>query len=228
MASGYTKAALLQKLDTAAQDIATFYQHGFINYRGRTTDTGELYTEVIAAWCLADLPRFAAIPRLRRKAGYKTATHDGQTPRAESNREEERIAMAMFRQGTLPCVGKVLDYQTPLKNRRTDRAGKIDLLAFDGHVLRILELKAPDSTETMLRCVLEGHTYLQTVDAEKLLADFSLPPDTPLKACPFVFYGSVQWQEMQEERPCLKHLMAQLDSRPFYIREIQNRYTVEE
>lgn len=136
--------------------------------------------------------------------------------------------MAMFRQGALPGAGRVLDYQTPLKGRRADHAGKIDLLAYDGRAVRILELKAPDSTETMLRCVLEGETYRRTVDAEKLLADFGLPPATPVRASPLVFYGGVQWQEMQEDRPCLKQLMARLDSRPLYIKEVQNHYTVEE
>ena len=83
--------------------------------------------------------------------------------------------MEIFRQGFLSDVGRVIDYQTPLKNRRSDKAGKIDLLSYDGISVRILELKEPDSDETMLRCVLEGYTYMKTVDGKRLINDFELP-----------------------------------------------------
>ena len=46
----------------------------------------------------------------------------------------------MFRQKEISYVGEILDYQTPLKNKRSDEAGKIDLLSYDGRILRILEL----------------------------------------------------------------------------------------
>lgn len=79
-----------------------------------------------------------------------------------------------------------------------DTAGKIDLLSYDGRVLRILELKKPDSEETMLRCVLEGYTYMKTVDGEKLLGEWKFPEDTTIKASPFVFRNGAQHQEMME------------------------------
>ena len=111
----------------------------------------------------------------------------------------------------------MIDYQTPLKNKREDEAGKIDLLAYDGTTLRILELKKPDSVETMLRCVLEGYTYLKTANIAKLLEDFKLPSDTIVNACPFVFKNGEQHSEMMEQRPHLKRLMDLLDSKPYYI-----------
>ena len=51
----YTKGALLQKIEQAAQDISNFYQQDFVNYRGRTSDTSELYTELVAEWCTGHL-----------------------------------------------------------------------------------------------------------------------------------------------------------------------------
>lgn len=80
-------------------------------------------------------------------------------------------------------IGKIIDYQTPLKDIQTDKAGKIDLLAYNENekTLRILELKKLDSKETMLRCVLEAYTYLKIVDKAKLLKDFGLPKNTKLK-----------------------------------------------
>ena len=133
--------------------------------------------------------------------------------------------MALYRQGqqtALPMLGKVLDYQTPLKNKRSDRAGKIDLLAYNGKVLRLLELKEPNSLETMLRCTLEGFTYLRTVNQKKLLEDWGLPSDTRVSVCPLVFSGGLQYREMQENRPFLKQLAVLLDSHPLYLSPLRD------
>ena len=125
-------------------------------------------------------------------------------------------------------IGNIIDYQTPLKNKRTDIAGKIDLLSYDGNCLRVLELKKPFSDETMLRCVLEGYTYLKTVDAAKLLDNFELPANTKVVACPFVFKYGKQYQAMLEKRPHLYKLMEMLESKPYYIIKQDNLYIVEE
>lgn len=225
---GYTRAQILLRLEELSLQMSLFYQKSCINYRGRTTDTKEYYTEVIAGWLTEHLDLLENIKTISRRASYRVEGHDGIPEDPKSNREEELIAMAMKRQGCLPLVGQILDYQTPLKSTKTDKAGKIDLLSYDGSTLHILELKEPDSKETMLRCVLEGYTYLKTADKAKLLADFGLPAETKVAACPFVFYGGVQWEEMQQERPCLRRLMALLDSKPYYITKEENLYKVEE
>ena len=94
--------------------------------------------------------------------------------------------------------------------------------------MRILELKEPDSYETMLRCVLEGYTYMKTVDVKRLIKDFGLSEDVRIQACPLVFKGGLQWQEMQEERPNLRKLMKILNSTPFYLEKVNNKYNVME
>ncbi len=213
----YTREETIRRLEESKRDIPLIYRESVVNYRGKTMDTGEYYTEVAAEWLLDHLELFAQIKTITRGASYRVAGHDGIPMRLDSNRGEELIAMAMKRQGVLPIVGRILDYQTPLKNERDERAGKIDLLAYDGATLRILELKAPESTETMLRCVLEGYTYSKIADRAKLLSDFDLPADTAVEACPFVFRGGEQWDEMQHDRPRLKKLIAALNCRPFYI-----------
>ena len=225
---GYTREQIRLRLDELSSNMSLFYKRGCINYRGKTTDTKEYYTEVISEWLLEHLDLLAQIKPITRRSSYLVEGHDGIPDHPDSNREEELIAMAMKRQGSLPPVGQILDYQTPLKSVQTDKAGKIDLLAYDGTTLRILELKEPDSKETMLRCVLEGYTYLKTVDKAKLLADFGLPADTEVKACPFVFREGFQWNEMQQGRPYLKRLMDELDSKPFYVDIENGKYTVTE
>ena len=80
----------------------------------------------------------------------------------------------------------------------------------------------------MLRCVLEGYTYLRTVDKMKLLLDFELPEDTIVKASPFVFREKEQWREWMEKRPKLLKLMEELDSKAYFIEDMERKYIVTE
>ena len=229
---GYTRNEIRALCAEAFRNRSTFYKNDFINYRGRTADTKEYYTEVVAEFLCEHIGDYAdGIERISRGYSYKTEGHDGIYDPA-SNREEEKIAMQIFTQsrthGAFDWIGTIEDYQTPLKATAEDEAGKIDLLSFDGQVMRILELKKPDSKETMLRCVLEGFTYLKTADHNKLISDFGYDPaKVIMKASPFVFYGSAQHREMAQSRPHLRKLMSLLDSKPFYIIENEN-YTVVE
>lgn len=228
----YTRENIINKCEKAFEDIKTFYKQSFINFGGKTTDTNEYYTEVIAEFLTDNLDEYIhGIPKIIRESSYKTPTHTGEFDET-TPREEEKIAMEMFNQskdGTpYNLIGNIIDYQTPLKNKRTDIAGKIDLLSYDGNCLRVLELKKPFSDETMLRCILEGYTYLKIVDTAKLLDNFELPANTKVVACPFVFKYGKQYQEMLEKRPYLFKLMTMLESKPYYIVKQDNVYIVEE
>lgn len=229
---GYTRSDIRVQCEKAFRNKSTFYKQGFINYRGKTTDTKEYYTEVVAEFLCEHLSDYMdGIECISRKSSYKTEGHDGIYDPG-SNREEEKIAMQIFAQsrdhGELDLIGMIEDYQTPLKSTADNEAGKIDLLSFDGRVMRILELKKPDSKETMLRCVLEGFTYMKTADCDKLILDFGYDPaNVVIKASPFVFYGGEQYKEMSQPRPHLRKLMALLDSKPYYIIENDNFVVVE-
>lgn len=229
---GYTRNDILRKCHNAFDDVKTFYKQPFINYNGKTDDTDEYYTEVVAEFLCNNISEFVNdIPLITRETSYKTEGHDGEFDK-DTPREEERIAMEMFKQSKRDLrydfIGDIIDYQTPLKNRRSDVAGKIDLLSYDGNTLHILELKKPDSDESMLRCVLEGFTYMHTVDKDKLLEDFQLPQNTILKASPLVFKDKFQYYQMTEKRPHLFRLMKLLDSIPYYISKKNNIYVVGE
>ena len=149
------------------------------------------------------------------------------------------IAMKLFdfsqNQGKVfDIIGKIIDYQTPLKNVRGDKAGKIDLLAYNENenenkiekTLRILKLKRPDSEETMLRCVLEAYTYLKVVDKAKLLKDFGLPEDTILKTCPFVFFNGKQHQDLKDGGENLENLIGKLGIEVIYLEEKDGEYSI--
>lgn len=230
----YSKDEIIKKLEVAKSEMWKFYSQDFVNYRGKTSDKErDYYTEIIAKWLLDNIELFNDIKMISRENSYKVDSHDGKNKDNDSNREEEKIAMKLFHssqnQGKVfDIIGKIIDYQTPLKNVQTDKAGKIDLLAYNESkkTLRILELKKPDSEETMLRCVLEAYTYLKVVDKAKLLKDFGLPENTKIKACAFVFYGGEQHQEMQKNKENLGELIKKLDIEIIYLKEENGEYSV--
>ena len=229
MGKKYSKKEILEEI----QDMRNFYKRKVVNYRGTTSDSKEYYTEVVAEWILKNICLFDYIKPITREKSYKVDSHDGKNKDNDSNREEEKIAMKLFyssqNQGKVfDVIGKIIDYQTPLKDIQTDKAGKIDLLAYNEEekILRILELKKPDSEETMLRCVLEAYTYLKVVDKAKLLKDFGLPKNTKIKACPFVFYGKEQYKEMQKNKDNLGKLIEKLGIEIIYLKEENGEYSV--
>ena len=237
--STYSKDEIIKKLEVAKSEMWKFYSQDFVNYRGKTSDKeGYYYTEIIAKWLLNNIELFNDIKMISRENSYKVDSHDGKIKNEKSGREEEIIAMKLFdfsqNQGKVfDIIGKIIDYQTPLKNVQTDKAGKIDLLAYNEKenpkTLRILELKKLDSKETMLRCVLEAYTYLKVVDKAKLLKDFGLPENTKIKACPFVFYGKEQYKEMQaikDDRENLGKLIEKLGIEVIYLKEENGEYSI--
>ena len=232
--STYSKNEIIKKLEVAKSEMWKFYSQDFVNYRGKTSDKErDYYTEIIAKWLLDNIELFNDIKMISRENSYKVDSHDGKIKNKDSRREEEIIAMKLFdfsqNQGKVfDIIGKIIDYQTPLKNVQTDDVGKIDLLAYNESkkTLRILELKKPDSKETMLRCVLEAYTYLKILDKTKLLKDFELPEDTVIKACPFVFYGKEQYREMQQDREHLKDLIEKLGIEVIYLEEKNGEYSI--
>jgi len=233
MAIKYSKNEILEMIENAKFDIRSFYKQDFVNYAGKTKDSKEYYTEIIAEWLLSHVDLFNKIKLINREGSYRIESHDGKIINQESNRAEEKIAMKLFdysqNKGEIfDKIGKIIDYQIPLKNIQTDDAGKIDLLAYneDTDTLRILELKKSDSKETMLKCLLEVYTYLKIVNKVKLLKDFGLPKDTIVKASPLVFFEGMQYKEMQEDRKNLKKLMEKMEIEPVYLIEENGKYKV--
>ena len=224
MAKGYKKEEIINKLENL-KDISTLYKEDFINYRGDTTDTKEKYTEVIAEWLIKNFNLFDNIKKITRQSSYKVDTHDGKHNNQNSNRLEEIMAIEIFNQKSLNILGEVIDYQTPLKDKLGDEAGKIDIVSYDkdNKIVYLLELKREDSKETMLRCVLEIFTYSKTLDKDKFLEDFNLPKDTKIKASPLVFFNGSQYKEMAySDNKYLKDLIKKLEIELFYISKNNN------
>ena len=194
--SVYTKKEILDKCKEAIKGPKSFYNKKFINYLGRTSDTKEYYTEIVADFLYKNENVYEnGIKTVYRKRDYLTKSHTGKYKEKDNGKlSEENLAKKLFSISkgdsddfdyknfkSFDFIGKIIDYQTPLKAGKLSvkspekGVGKIDLLSYDekSKCLRILELKKEDNSESMLRCVLEAYTYLKMVDQNKLKKEFS-------------------------------------------------------
>lgn len=222
---GYQEKDIINKIMAASQDMNLFYSKNFVNFKGKTSDTNKVYTEVIAEYLCNNSALFSNMKSITRVKPYYVGIHTA-TYNSSSNRTEEIIAMQLAKLEHINGIGDILDYQVPLKNKQSDAAGKIDLLSYDAEndTVRILELKRPDSNETLLRCVLEGYTYKRLVDEKRLLLDFSAkdsridPNRTQVKASPLIFINSNPYKEWKDiSRKHIMNLMNSLDCQPITI-----------
>ena len=165
---------LQDEFGKAISDLNTFYSKDIVNCRYVTEDF-QWGTDYIAKLFLKGgyVRKFDDILAICRGAGKSynlRETHKCESLDNDTNRLEEKIAMKMRLQGYIDGIGEILDYQVPLKDEQSDKAGKIDLLAYDKKegILRILELKAPNNdNDSLLHCVLEGETYKRVLTNTK-------------------------------------------------------------
>ncbi len=194
----YTKTETIEKLKNIK--ISEIYNSAVINYKGLTTDTKEKYTEVVAKELLDNPSKynFDSIEKINRNRGYNVGTHDG-TYNDESNRREEIIAVKMY-SNKYPSIGKMLDYQVPLKDKKSTKAGKIDLISYndDDKKLYLIELKNDASVETLLRCVLEIVTYERQINKEKLVKDFNLDSEVEVVPAILIFEGTRPYEDRND------------------------------
>ena len=199
----YTKTEFIAMIQTALKAPDTLYNESCFNYTGEVG--GERYTEIAARELLTkdnlNILRFG-IQQINRK-NYKTASHEtlAKQPRPEgSDRDEEWIAKELYGK-MLNCIGKIIDFQTPLKSVRADAASKIDLLSYneDTKTAYMLELKKPESPETLLRCILEAFTYSMIINPPNLGRSFGLS-NVDLRPAILVFEDCQAYKDFHYKR----------------------------
>jgi len=172
----HTELLIRQRVEQclSGSGIGSLYKEKCMNWSGSVGK--EPYSEI----CAAALLDFGFVEKLKklqvitRTTGYVTPGHDGQP--TGTNRKEEDFAKALFRGKWFHCIGRVLDYQVPLKNKQDDKAGKIDLVSYcsDPATVFLIELKVKDGAkDTLLRAVLEIATYYQVLDRKKFCDDYN-------------------------------------------------------
>ena len=177
----YSKQTIEKVIKSSLVKIDTFYKEKINNYIGKTSDTKEYYSEIIAYEILNNLAPFEGIKKITRnskdKSYYTKSHHNGKISINEaSNRHEENYAKKLFNKKIEHNnLGKIIDFQIPLKDEKNDKAGKFDLMVFNEKTLTLylIELKYGGNQETLLRAILEIHTYCKIINHENLKNDFS-------------------------------------------------------
>ncbi len=176
----YKESIIKDKFDLAIKNIEVFYKQPLINYTSKITNTETFVSEFIAFEILKTPSFFDNIQPIKRESNGKSyltkSHHDGTfSINEKSNRHEEKFAKLLFdKNNNYSSLGKIIDFQVPLKDKQKDKAGKIDLISFDKNnsTLYLIELKYGENTETLLRAILEIYTYYKIVDEGKLKNDF--------------------------------------------------------
>jgi len=203
-----------------------------IEYREKYKAVTVSNTEDMARELLEEeaLTGLFSIEQISRKSSYKVKSHATIMHDMTTNRIEEHLALDMVRSAKeYDLIGKMLDFQVPIKNIRKDcGVGKIDIIAYNGSDVTLLELKAKNSSETLLRCVLEIFTYWKQLDHQKFLYDFGLSQENIVKKAVLVFVDSVAYRqyENKEKYPNTHELMEKLGVELFLLGETDGSYTV--
>ena len=229
-----------------------FYNYDPINYTSAISTDDALCNEIISEWLVKNYKFLCAIEPITRKRSYivkdhhKNGNRTNKWTKLPNNRIEEHIAKDRLFGNDYDVIGTVVDYQVPLKDYTQENkeieVGKIDLIAVVNDIkptISLIELKRPKSTETMLRCVLEGFTYYKRLDVEKLKRDMKKeklllhnPDEYDIRIVPLVFDDSQPFVEMKElkdgYRKNLRLLIEKLNNvvhiEPCYLTENNEKY----
>ncbi|MBP7088790.1 MAG: hypothetical protein KBB01_05790 [Candidatus Omnitrophica bacterium] len=223
----YSKEKTIAELHKSLQHLYQLYNAKCINWSGKVLGAKEEYSEVISAELL-DL----GIEKLMReeikpigRPNYHVDSHQKQVSRSKTNREEENFAKSLVWL-KLERLGEILDFQIPLKNKKSDKAGKIDLVSYKHDnlpVSYIIELKYSNNKETLLRSVLEITTYYCQLNKDKFLKSFekfrNLTKEDIKKAV-LLMKGASAYYEAKEEltkKPKLTELIKKLGVEIFLL-----------
>ena len=223
MGKQYLEEEIIKDLERALGNVDTLYKSKCINRKGKTLDSKEYYTEVISKELLKKeklvlLEKIEQINRVK----YNVDTHDGKHD-GDTNRAEEIFAIHLKGE-KLKKLGLVIDYQVPLKEKRSDDAGKIDLITSTNKSVYIVELKYIDNKETLLRAILEIWTYYKQLNKVNFLKSFKLPKQIKIEDIRKAVLLSVDcnaYNEAKElsKRPKLKQLAKALGVDIFLFEE---------
>lgn len=221
MGRRYWKDQTIQNLEAALRQPDTLYKTQCVNWKGTVADDGATYySEVIAGYLLAkgELARLKKIQPITRRLSYRTIGHDG-VETSDSNRHEERFAKRLMNK-EIGSLGKIIDYQMPLKDIRRNKAGKIDLVSHSEQApcVYLAELKCGKNPESLLRTALELYTYYRQLNRTKFLRDFKLAEKLEVRMGILLTKETQAFKEANDfNRPQLKQLIKKLGIKLFCI-----------
>lgn len=123
-----------------------------------------------------------------RERSFRIKDHRGQIKPNTDIRQltEKRLLRAMFNSNQLSCLGTVIDYEVPLKEKGISKHGDIDLLCLNSNQCLCIEAKKPKSSESILKAVLQAYAYTSLVATKKDIFLNSFDLDQTIKLAPAV------------------------------------------
>jgi len=165
---------VINEVNHNLNDMDNFYKANCVNWKGKILNSNELYTEKISEILFNNINKFNTIKNVTRKGSYYVQKHRFIKIDSRSNRMEEFFAKRLVGL-QLNGIGKIIDYQIPLKSTRNNiGVGTIDLISLniEKKTLFLIELKYENNEDTLLRATLESYTYFKTIDKSKLIRDY--------------------------------------------------------
>jgi hypothetical protein len=170
MARSLDKSTLLKEWQSRPKDWYSIYQWP------PTSKCG--YTEWISEWIKESLGEIRLVTDGLRQRTFRCGDHTGQIKLQTGIEQitEKRMLRAMFNQVEVPVLGKVLDYEVPLKETDDAEHGDIDLLCVQSDEALCVEAKKPGASESILKAILQAFVYTSLVATcrDRFLTDFGL------------------------------------------------------
>ena len=190
----FDKAQILSDLEAVPKDWYSIYQWK------PTARIG--YTEWISEWLDEFLDEIRLIEKGLRQRSFKFADHRGQISLQTGIEQltEKRLVRAMFNLVQVPALGKVVDYEVPLKESDDAKHGDIDLLCISSESALCVEAKKPEASESLLKAILQAFVYTSLVATrrEAFLKDFDLPPILKLTPSVLTFASAQSARQIRE------------------------------
>lgn len=170
----YTKIDNYIKKINETKDIANLYNEDIVKWTGPLNPSGErpYYSNYIAEKLLekCNLKNLFSQIEGNKRDDYFVKSHNGSIEKF-TNRKEEIFAKSLFGHN-IGHLGKVIDYQMPLKKVQADSLGKVDLVSLNANnnTAYLIELKlnlAGRDEETVLRAALEIETYYHAINKNR-------------------------------------------------------------
>lgn len=204
------KNTLMQQWNSLNKDWYSIYQwHG-------TSRVG--YTELVAKWIIELFDDIQLETKGLREKDFRIMDHRGQAKLSRSIGQftEKRFVRAVFNLGQLSLLGKIIDYEVPLKATQDANHGDIDMLCLASNAIMCVEAKSLRSTESVLKAILQAYVYTSlTYKRHNLfVSEFHLPTTLLLTPAVLTFASAASGRQLHQwdKYPCLGALVRRLNA----------------
>jgi hypothetical protein len=188
MSKKYSESEIRKNIvNEISNDVSKVYSKSVVNFTGCTSDTRTLYSEIVSDELIKNFHILSSLgsgKNIRSTKPFRLATHNGKSNVSKRVQRdgnisyfEKGLAIALYNNTKTHCIGKFVDYEVPLNEKRNDGYGKIDLLAYKNGAVKLVELKinkkgVKQTDETLIRALLEIYTYYKLIQGSGSTSKF--------------------------------------------------------